>query len=48
VAEHPVTPADLTATILHHLGIDPAREYEDGFQRLRQPLSAGKRIANLG
>ena len=30
VRDDPVTPADLTATVLHHLGIDPAQQYEEG------------------
>ena len=32
--DNPVTPADLTATVLHHLGIDFTQRYEDEFQRL--------------
>jgi hypothetical protein len=48
VADKPVTPADLTATILHHLGIDPALEYEDEFQRLRNRLSDGRPVRDLG
>jgi uncharacterized protein (DUF1501 family) len=48
VAEKPVTPADLTATILHHLGINPAREYEDEFQHLRNRLSEGQPVRDLG
>jgi hypothetical protein len=48
VADMPVTPADLTATILHHLGIDPAREYEDEFQHLRNRLSDGQPVRDLG
>ncbi|HTI49431.1 MAG TPA: DUF1501 domain-containing protein [Planctomycetaceae bacterium] len=47
VADQPVTPADLTATILHHLGIDPAIEYDDGFQRMRQRLSEGLVVEEL-
>ena len=43
----PVTPADLTATILNHLGIDPALEYEDEIQRTRQRLSDGQVIRDL-
>jgi hypothetical protein len=47
VRDRPVTPADLTATVLHHLGIDPARRYEDAFQRLRHRLSDGKVVRGL-
>ncbi|QDU23554.1 DUF1501 domain-containing protein [Urbifossiella limnaea] len=48
VADAPVTPADLAATILRHLGIDPARRYEDEFQRLHHRLSDGDPIGGLG
>jgi hypothetical protein len=48
VVDCPVTPADLAATILLHLGIDPATSYHDDFQRLRQHLSEGRPIRNLG
>jgi hypothetical protein len=48
VAERPVTPADLTATILYHLGIDFTQQYEDEFQRLRNRLSDGKPVKDLG
>src|SRR5204862_4396128 len=34
VTDDPVTPADLSATILRHLGVDHRQEYEDEFQRL--------------
>src|SRR5690606_25125063 len=44
----PVTPADLAATILRHLGIDPALEYDDRFLGIRQRLSIGQPIADLG
>jgi uncharacterized protein (DUF1501 family) len=47
VRDRPVTPADLSATILHHLGIDFAQHYEDSFQRLRHRLSDGKVIRGL-
>lgn len=47
VATQPVTPADLTATILEHLGIDPALEYDDGFQKLHQRLSEGIAMSDL-
>src|SRR5262245_9981335 len=48
VATQPVTPADLTATILHHLGIDHTLEYDDGFQRMRQRLCEGIPVQDLG
>jgi hypothetical protein len=48
VAEKPVSPADLTATILHHLGIDPTQTYHDEFQKLDRKLSEGKVVAELG
>jgi hypothetical protein len=47
VKDRPVSPADLAATILHHLGIDAAREYWDEFQQIRQTLSAGRAIKDL-
>ncbi len=48
VKDRPVTPADLSATILHHLGIDAARNYWDEFQQVQQKLSAGHAIRDLG
>jgi hypothetical protein len=48
VRDRPVTPADLTATILHHLGIDPTQKYIDEFQRLENRLSEGQAVRNLG
>jgi len=48
VRDRPVTPADLAATILHHLGIDPRQEYEDEFQHLRYRLSDGRVVRDLG
>lgn len=47
VLENPVTPADLSTTILHFLGVDPHQEYEDEFQQVRQVLSEGKLIRGL-
>ena len=47
VADKPVTPADLSATILRHLGIDPALEYQDEFQHLRYQLSEGRVVKDL-
>jgi hypothetical protein len=48
VKDRPVTPADLTATVLHHLGIDHTRAYDDEFTRLRPPLSEGRPVTDLG
>lgn len=47
VAENAVTPADLSATILHHLGIDFNTKYEDDFQHLPHRLSDGRLIKEL-
>jgi uncharacterized protein (DUF1501 family) len=47
VRDKPVTPADLTATILYHLGIDFRQEYEDEFQHLRYRLSSGRPVRDL-
>ncbi|MGZ0169917.1 MAG: DUF1501 domain-containing protein [Planctomycetales bacterium] len=44
VAERPVSPADLSATILLHLGIDPSIEYDDHFLQVRQRLSEGRPV----
>jgi hypothetical protein len=48
VRDRPVTPGDLTATILSHLGIDPGQVYVDEFQRLRNRLSPGSSVRDLG
>jgi uncharacterized protein (DUF1501 family) len=48
VSSKPVTPADLTATVLRHLGIDHTREYEDEFQHLHNRLSDGQPVPDLG
>jgi hypothetical protein len=40
-AEDPVTPQDLSASLLHALGVDPAREVKDNFLRF-VPLSEGR------
>ncbi|MDA1015255.1 MAG: DUF1501 domain-containing protein [Planctomycetota bacterium] len=45
VADNPVSPADLAATIFHHLGIDDRLEYDDQFLQIRQRLSNGRPIA---
>jgi hypothetical protein len=47
VTDRPITPADLTATILYHLGIDCTLHYEDEFQRLRNRLSEGRPVKDL-
>jgi len=47
VADRPVTPADLAATVLTHLGINPHHEYEDRFQRVPQRLCEGRTIGGL-
>ena len=48
VAENPVSPADLAATIFDHLGIDSSQEYFDQFQRIPRKISEGRVIRNLG
>ena len=48
VRDRPVTPADLTATVMHHLGIDPGQRYEDEFQHLSNRLSEGRAVRDLG
>jgi hypothetical protein len=48
VADRPVTPADLAATMLTHLGVDPHQEYHDRFQRIPQRLCEGRPIRGLG
>lgn len=48
VTDKPVTPADLTATILRHLGIDHTQRYVDEFQHLDNRLSEGDPIRDLG
>ena len=48
VEDEPVTPADLSATILYHLGIDFTNYYADELQGLRYRLSEGKPVMGLG
>jgi hypothetical protein len=48
VGDRPVTPADLAATILHHLGVDAGQEYWDTFQRVPRRLCEGVPIRDLG
>jgi uncharacterized protein (DUF1501 family) len=47
VKDDPVTPADLAATILYHLGIDFRREYWDEFQQIPRRLSEGAPLSGL-
>ncbi|MEZ6128023.1 MAG: DUF1501 domain-containing protein [Planctomycetaceae bacterium] len=48
VADRPVSPADLSATILHHLGVDHRQEYVSRNQGLRHRLSDGSPLMDLG
>jgi hypothetical protein len=48
VRDKPVTPADLTATVLYHLGIDPGQQYVDEFQGRPNRLSPGRPVRDLG
>jgi hypothetical protein len=48
IKDNPVTPADLSATILHHLGINYNQEYRDEFQQIPRKLSEGMPIKTLG
>jgi len=48
VADKPVTPADLSATILNHLGIDSSLTYFDEFQHIERRLSTGRVVEDLG
>jgi len=48
VKDRPVSPADLSATILHHLGVDFSQQYFDEFQQMHQRLSPGRVIKDLG
>jgi len=47
VKDRPVSPADLTATVLSHLGIDTTRQYWDEIQQMHQRLSSGQVIKGL-
>jgi len=46
VTEHPVSPADLTATVFHLLGVDPHAAVRDG-QGRPFPLSEGRPVRAL-
>ena len=48
VTDSPVSPADLSATILDHLGVDPRLEYWDEFQQIPRRLSEGRVLKELG
>ena len=48
VKDKPVTPADLSATILHHLGVDSRLRYDDRFLQMPQRLCIGRPIRGLG
>ena len=48
VADQPVSPGDLTATVMHHLGIDHTQQYVDEIQKLRHRLSDGTPVKDLG
>ncbi len=47
VEDSPVSPADLAATILDHLGVDASREYWDEFQQVRRRLCEGTPVRGL-
>ena len=48
VEENPVSPADLAATIFHHLGIDHTQTYHDHFQNIPRHVSEGRPVTDLG
>ena len=48
VAERPVSPADLAATMYFHLGIDTTQHYFDRFQRVQRDICEGRPIRDLG
>ena len=47
IATSPVTPADLHATIYHHLGIDSQKTYHDRFQDVDRRICNGRRVRDL-
>ncbi len=47
VADNPVSPADLTTTILHHLGVNPSHAYLSESQGLEHRLSEGRILREL-
>jgi len=46
-ADRPVSPADLAATMFHHLGVDVSRTYADHFQRVPRKICEGRPIHGL-
>jgi hypothetical protein len=48
VKDKSVSPADLSATILRHLGVDSTQRYVDDFQSEPHAISIGKPITDLG
>ncbi|MBQ17251.1 MAG: hypothetical protein CMJ65_09010 [Planctomycetaceae bacterium] len=47
VADKPVSPSDLHATIYHHLGIDTRQKYFDEFQGISRRICEGRRVRDL-
>ena len=47
IARDPVSPADLAATVLTHLGIDPGLTYFDHFQSVPRRLCNGRALEDL-
>jgi len=47
VDTRPVTPADLHATIYHHLGIDTQQTYHDAFQNVERRICEGRRVRDI-
>lgn len=47
VTDSPVSPADLSATVLHHLGVEHTQEYVSNNQGLRHRLSEGSPVRGL-
>ena len=47
VLDKPVSPADLAATMLWHLGVDTEQSYFDEFQRIEQQVCEGRPIRDL-
>ncbi|MFG0334104.1 MAG: DUF1501 domain-containing protein, partial [Maioricimonas sp. JB049] len=48
VKERAVTPADLTATILRHLGVEAGAEYHSDLLGESYPLCTGRAVTDLG
>ncbi len=48
VADRPISPADLAATVFRHLGIDASQRYEDHFQHVPRKVCEGRPICDLG